>query len=249
QQHTAKLCGDVVFQPCYRPKGRFGDVKCYFSGKHHRYGVKVESVHYPNGIAALPTSPHYPGSFHDFSIFLENYPRYEVLLRKTPQDNITDSYLELKGEYPNHWGSVWDRAYQGAQEKIRAFVIKKGRNLSSEERQRNRNLAETRVKTENFYGRLKKLWGVCSGTYRGDHEYYDDTIAICFALTNYHISLRPLDAADATFYKHTLAAYIQEGKERKQKEDEWRRRYRIRRTQREEVDSELLSIESSQELI
>lgn len=93
------------------------------------------------------------------------------------------------------------------------------------------------------------LWGVCSGTYRGDHEYYDDTIAICFALTNYHISLRPLDAADATFYKHTLAAYIQEGKERKQKEDEWRRRYRIRRTQREEVDSELLSIESSQELI
>jgi len=154
-----------------------------------------------------------------------------------------------KADNPNHWGSVWDRAYQGAQNKIRAFVIQKGQNLSSAELQRNENLAKTRVKTENFYGRLKKLWHVCGGTYRGDHNTYDDTITICFALTNYHLSLRPLENGDADHYKRTIASYIQEGKERKQKEDEWRRRYLMGRSLREEIDSELLSTsESSQEL-
>ena len=38
---AVKICGDVVFQKCYRPKRRFGECKHYFSGKYFDYGLKV----------------------------------------------------------------------------------------------------------------------------------------------------------------------------------------------------------------
>lgn len=69
--HTGvKLICDVHFQPSNRPTGTFAEAKIYSSGRHHDYGEKVETSHYPDGICAT-VSCHYPGSTHDFTIFKE----------------------------------------------------------------------------------------------------------------------------------------------------------------------------------
>lgn len=153
--------------------------------------LKVESVHYPNGQAALAPSAHHPGSVHYYSIFLSNRKRYADILEKNRFDAEITDVAELHDEYPRHWASVWDNAYQGASEHIRAFVIKKGQ-LSPEEEERNLKLLKIRVIAENFYGRLKSLWGICRETYRGEHYLYDYILSICFAFTNYHLEINPL---------------------------------------------------------
>jgi hypothetical protein len=40
-----KIICDVHFQPSNRPTGTFSESKIYFSGKHHDYGLKVETAH------------------------------------------------------------------------------------------------------------------------------------------------------------------------------------------------------------
>ncbi len=62
-----KIICDVHFQPSNRPTGTFSKSKIYFSGKHHDYGLKIETAHYPDGICAS-VSIHSPGSTHDFTL-------------------------------------------------------------------------------------------------------------------------------------------------------------------------------------
>lgn len=47
------LVTDVHFHKSNRPAGRFSDVKHYFSGKHHQYGLKVATAHNPNGFVSM----------------------------------------------------------------------------------------------------------------------------------------------------------------------------------------------------
>ncbi len=87
------LVVDVHFQQSNRPSGRFMDVKKYFSGKHHDYGLKVETAHWPDGTIAT-YSPHHPGSKHDFQIFKDRVDEYRKLLVKTEAEkNIPDDGL------------------------------------------------------------------------------------------------------------------------------------------------------------
>jgi len=71
-----KLIVDVHFQPSNRPVGRFSEAKIYFSGKHHDYGLKTETAHFPDG-RVVAVSCHFPGSTHDFTIFKENIEVYK----------------------------------------------------------------------------------------------------------------------------------------------------------------------------
>ncbi len=77
---------DVHFHKSNRPEGRFSDVKHYFSGKYYQYGLKVESAHYPNGLAAYVSRNHH-GSTHGFKTNVKSYKR---LLTKSVSDNLLE---------------------------------------------------------------------------------------------------------------------------------------------------------------
>ncbi len=88
---------DGYFHKSNRPEERFSDVKHYFSGKHYQYGLKVESAHYHNGLAAYISRNH-PGSTHDFKTNVKSYKR---LLTKSVSDNL----LEDNGPLANRFAS------------------------------------------------------------------------------------------------------------------------------------------------
>src|SRR5690606_12954654 len=106
---------------CNRPKGVFEDSKQYFSGKHWSYGVKTESAHYPNG-QVVAISRHHPGSVSDFTIFTQNVDRYKELVKKTPAEMTIPDHGTLRSRYPDQWGILADRGYQGAGSIMRAYT-------------------------------------------------------------------------------------------------------------------------------
>ena len=59
---------DVSSQPNFRPGGSLHEGKKYFSGKHKRYGYKMEVSILPNDIA-IGCSGHEPGSVSDLTLF------------------------------------------------------------------------------------------------------------------------------------------------------------------------------------
>jgi hypothetical protein len=56
--------------------GSFSDVKIFYSNKHKKYCVKKEYAHLPNGKVCF-VSNFFPGSKHDFSVFLANLEIYK----------------------------------------------------------------------------------------------------------------------------------------------------------------------------
>ncbi len=63
---------DVHLQQSQRSSGRIMDMKKYFSGKHHDYGLKVETAHYH-----ILASSRFK---HDFQIFKDRMDEYRKLL-------------------------------------------------------------------------------------------------------------------------------------------------------------------------
>lgn len=59
---------DVIFQISNRPCGNVREIKYYFSGKHHLYGLKTEVSVLPNGFT-ISCRGHSPGSVADITIF------------------------------------------------------------------------------------------------------------------------------------------------------------------------------------
>jgi hypothetical protein len=234
--HTDVLLAiDVRFQSCNRPKGLFEESRHYFSGKHWSYGIKTESAHYPNGQVAFISS-HHPGSVSDFTIFTQNASSYREMTRKpVTERNLSDhGNPELKRRYPDSWGIIADRGYQGADGVLRAYTPKKGQ-LTAEEEEENRRISQDRVIVENFYGRATSLWGALRDKWRWDHEIFDLVQEFAYLLTNYHISLNPLRASDGDFYRKVLMKYKMEGKKRAEKEKRWRQASRERRRRRLEM--------------
>ncbi len=151
----ALLAGDCSFQPSNRPTGRFQEQREYFSGKHWNYGIKFESMHLPNG-RCVALSSYYPGSVHDKSVFDRRVAGYNQMLAKVPGDQVLD---DEPGQI--QWAILLDKGYQGAADVCRVIIPIKGQDdeLTPQQQQHNRNVAHDRVICENFYGRLKVLWG------------------------------------------------------------------------------------------
>ncbi len=223
----ALLAGDCTFQRTYRPKGRHGESISYFSGKHWSYGVKVETLHLPNGYCCS-ISPHRPGSEHDFSLFTQRVAQYNLLLTKRHDDPAMDS--------SGQWAILLDKGYKGAGNITRSILphIKpKGRQLTSAQLEFNRKHAADRVIVEQFYGRLKLLWGSTSQVFRGDQEkHYDLMFRVCVCLTNYHISFSPLINKDGRYVQFILHQLRVEAEKRKERQKEWRLNYYRRLEQR-----------------
>ncbi|RQM29800.1 hypothetical protein B5M09_012234 [Aphanomyces astaci] len=82
---------------------------------------------------------------------------------------------------------------------LRAVIpIKKpaGGILTMDDIQTNDRIATDRVIVENFIGRLKTLWSICSDCYRWTRQNYDVLFRTCVAMTNVHIRMHPLRADD-----------------------------------------------------
>jgi len=227
----ALLAHDVRFQPSQRPKTNFEEAKHYFSGKHWRYGLKIESSHHADGTAAY-VGVHHAGSVHDYSIFTLNSDMHKKNTTKKPEDKSVPDKGLLQKEWPTLWAMLLDKAYNGAEKQVRAITPNKGNNLSYQDDLLNEHIAHDRVIAENFYGRATQLWGALRETWRWDHGVYDQVVCLLYALTNLHIMFNPLRAQDRDYYSLLVEKYIADGKERIEKEKQWKKNGKERKLMR-----------------
>ena len=133
-------------------------------------------------------------------------------------DNLTiDGVDEAK-----MWAALMDRGYQGASKLGRFLTPKKKTafcDLDSTNKKKNRRIEEDRVLVENYFGRTKLLWGMAKQTFQLKDDLYGPTMAMCFALTNYHVSLLPLCNKDGmvedNYNRRLIDAYNRATKKRK----------------------------------
>ncbi|ETV97304.1 hypothetical protein H310_09652 [Aphanomyces invadans] len=99
---SALYCTDIMFQPSYRPTGRFDEAIHYFSGKHKLYSLKLEySVAYAE--VAVDMSDHTTGSVSDLTIFKKSRNIHQEVLRKSAPKQDTVDHDEGFDEYPDSW--------------------------------------------------------------------------------------------------------------------------------------------------
>ena len=134
---------DCSVQEIPRYMGTFNDMKVFYSNKHKKYCVKKEYGHLPNGQVCF-ISKFYPGSKHDFHVFLDNKEIYKTFLLK--HDSVSD-----------FWKLMADKGYEGAGDHIPCILPKRGTNFSTSEMRENIRISNSRIICENFYGRLKTL--------------------------------------------------------------------------------------------
>ncbi|KAJ0391566.1 hypothetical protein ATCC90586_010699 [Pythium insidiosum] len=103
---SALYATDVKFQQSNRAGGTFLDIKKYFSGKHHLYGLKVECSVGPDG-RCVNVTKHYAGSVTDATIFMENIDAHRRMLAKTEEDrSLTNcDFQEGATRFPDQWAN------------------------------------------------------------------------------------------------------------------------------------------------
>ena len=150
-----------------------------FFAWNQKYGLKVESVHYPNGLAAYVSRRH-PGSIHDFNIFKTNVKSYKGLLTKFVSDNLLEDNGPLINRFASQCAILGDSAYTGAEkEGVR------GRSIKKKMYRQNRDVvyeqwSRDRVLLENLYGRVMNLWGMMPKTYTYEYKHYGAMIVVIF---------------------------------------------------------------------
>ena len=157
-----------------------------WSYKHGTCGVKIQGLIRPNGLCTMFVA-NVPGSKHDIKIFNESgWLEKFVIPVEMPNGTRITSHLPV----------LFDKGYtglnsQGFPEAI--VTIKKpiGRDLTPQELEVNHRIESDRVIVENYFGRMKTIFGVMAGKFRGNREdYLTNIMEVCIALTNYHISLQ-----------------------------------------------------------
>ena len=93
-----------------------------------------------------------------------------------------------------------------------------------------------------FFGRVKKLWEICSKPYRFDLENFDDDVDLCFLLTNESIVYSNLVEKDLHFYKKKMSESIQKNIEKIEKRKQQKKNYINRKKQRIEALVDIQSI-------
>jgi hypothetical protein len=205
----ALYANDVKFQPAHRPSGRFTEQKRYFSGKHKLYGFKLECAVAPPGVC-VHISAHEPGSTSDLTMCLKNIETHRQMLKKTAEEREQDDFADGADRFPDSWAVLVDKGYQGLDSELRTLQPKKkprGGELTAEDVNRNTKISSDRVLVENFFGRVCGLWKIMYATFKWNEDRYDLIARACFALTNFHVSDRPLRAQDQMDLRRTLARY------------------------------------------
>ncbi|KAF0683493.1 hypothetical protein As57867_024385, partial [Aphanomyces stellatus] len=225
---------DVTFQQTNVPAASFNEKKLYFSKKHSLYGHKVEVSVLPNGLAINCTC-HYKGSVSD-TIFDENLDFHVNNLAKKPSELVMgDEGEDNDGRRAVEWAVIADKGYQGIQHAVRAVLpFKKpaGGVLTFDQERTNDRIATDRVIVENWFERLKTLWGVCADSYRWNRQGYDVVFQTCVALTNVHVRFNPLRASDGDANAKYLNRLDGIGSKMIKKKNASARTYRLKRKAR-----------------
>ena len=188
-------CGaiDTTLIEISKPRDR-GDQKKFWSTKHHACGIKIQALVRPNGICTSFVFG-YPGSMHDMNV-----------LKTSNWINTLLSYvvsLPNGSSVTHHHQCLFDKGYTGLNNLCPEAVvtIRKpvGRDLTQEENSINNRIESDRVIVENFFGRLKSIFGILGSRFRGDKKnHLQHIISICMSLTNYYSSLHPMRQAQET---------------------------------------------------
>ena len=103
---------------------------------------------------------------------------------------------------------------------LRKIALAKGE-LSTMQRNVQRELSRIRVVVEQFFGRLKSLWSMFRKPYRYSHDKFDMDFDICVLLTNEHIKVNFLQNNDQIFYRNLLnISTLEQEKKKKKKQDQ-----------------------------
>eukprot|EP01105_Mastigella_eilhardi_P016058 TRINITY_DN3680_c0_g1_i15.p1 TRINITY_DN3680_c0_g1~~TRINITY_DN3680_c0_g1_i15.p1 ORF type:complete len:313 (+),score=26.10 TRINITY_DN3680_c0_g1_i15:100-1038(+) len=181
------IATDAVPFAVGKPHVRFEESKIYWDQHHGLYALKKE-------VSVLCNPPHYcvfafpgfVGSRHDFAEYSQNAEaRYAEYLKKT-QAEIT-AFPQFPSLY---WLQILDSGYMGdAHTNFGRVVLRKPSSMrDQQERDCNAECARIRVVVEQFFGRLKKLWGITVTPYRFDHTHFDVDVDNAILLTNEHIA-------------------------------------------------------------
>ncbi|ETV63501.1 hypothetical protein H257_19579 [Aphanomyces astaci] len=157
-----------------------------------------------------------------------------ALTKSVNELSITDNG-EQSGTYGTMWAVLVDMGYYGINEHIRGIHPKRrpaGGYLEADDLERNQRISSDRVLVENFFGRVCLLWKIAYSTFCWGHEMFSDIQRITFALTNFHVSMMPLRAADGTHYRSVLARYERMSYEMTERKRQQQLRARRRRLER-----------------
>ncbi|GMF26581.1 unnamed protein product [Phytophthora fragariaefolia] len=190
----------------------------------------------PTG-AAINCTKFAPGAEADLTMFRNNSAYHRSALQKLPNEfELTDDG-PLLDQYANDWAVLVDKGYQGLVREFRAIQPKKKARgappLTMAEKRENDLISHDRVIVENYFGRLKTLWGVCSHKWGWDDKSYDTFFRACVAMTNYSVRCCPLRREDGENYLRyeerlkQIGAEIEAEKQRKRAEYRDSRRARL----------------------
>ncbi|KAJ8578303.1 hypothetical protein ON010_g904 [Phytophthora cinnamomi] len=236
----ARYATDVTFQQADTPSGRVNEIKKYFSGKHHLYGLKVEVSVIPTGVA-VNCSSWEPGSVHDSTIFRSNKMFHISAMQKKFDETLLDDEGPLLDQYEHDWAVLVDKEYQGLVDEFRIIQpkIKAPHEppLSAEDRREIDRISQDRVLVENYFGRLKKMWGVMAHKWTRDRPSYNMFFRTCLAFTNYSVRCRPLRREEGVYFQRYEARLIDVGLATEESKKLKRQKYRDDRRARLQLHS------------
>ena len=159
---------DATEQPVQRPKDNDGQ-KIYYSGKKKQHTLKKQIIVTPDG-ETIHVSKTEPGYKSDKKIFDEN---------DAGDMDDDDAYMGDKG-------------YQGIQQDHYAILPDKkpkGKELSVEQKARNKRISKVRLVVEHTFGKIKNYQAV-SQKYRHPRDSHDAVFGIVAGLVNRQIRSR-----------------------------------------------------------
>ena len=184
----AKLIVDATLFEIDKPGDRT-EAALYCSGKHHKYGTKLQVLVNTDGLC-VHMSKLYPGSYHDKKVW--DLSGAETFCR-----------LPVSRDEPGiirHHQLLADGGYQGIAYPEVIMPYRRPRSIPGEQRTQlsaaqiefNRKLSSDRVLVENFFSRLKGVFGILYSRHRCGVNSMETLVHICVALTNYLIERHPL---------------------------------------------------------
>lgn len=139
------------------------------------------------------------------------------------------------GKDESNWAILADKAYIRGSDELRLIVPKRDpqRGISDlRSKESNIAISHDRIIVENYFGRMKSLWGLLSTKYRRDEDTYDTWMTLGVAMTNYSIHIRPLRAEDRGTYvrfENSMRTIGADDERRKRSRQEYYRRNKKRR--------------------
>lgn len=172
---------DATVQRINKPKNQ-GD---YYSGKHKCHVVKIQALVSPLGLLMHHTG-YVPGKIHDFALFKDSGLEKKLIEENDKCQKALGSNATL----------LADSGYQGIMKRIPGAVtpFKKSKNhqLTAEQKSFNKKISHRRIIVENWFARLKTIWGITSFKFTKSLIFYNHIWSMCAALTNFHILKHPL---------------------------------------------------------